>query len=87
LKRADAGAGFGRLFLANDPLHLGKAGFAEAAAIERGGTGQELVKQDAERVDIAASVDIQAAHFGLFGAHVGRRANHLAVGREERAFG
>jgi hypothetical protein len=35
--------------------------------------------QHAERVNVAAGIDVQAAHFGLFRAHVLRRADELLV--------
>jgi hypothetical protein len=47
-------------------------------------SGQQLVEQHAERIDVAARVDIQAAHLGLFGRHVERGPDHLLEPGEER---
>ena len=48
------------------------------AVVERRAAAQQLVQEHAEGVDVAAGVDILARHLGLFGAHVGGRADHLA---------
>src|SRR5207244_574638 len=42
--------------------------------------GEQFVKEHAEAVDVAASVNVQAAEAGLFGAHVGGGANELLEG-------
>jgi hypothetical protein len=39
--------------------------------------GEQFVEQHAQAVDVAAGVDVQAAHLGLLRAHVGRRADEL----------
>ena len=41
--------------------------------------GQEPVEDDAEGVNVAPAVDLVGLAAGLFGAHVGRSAQHLAV--------
>ena len=46
--------------------------------------GEQFVKQDAERVDVRARIDIQAAHLRLLGTHIGGRAHKLRKGSEER---
>jgi hypothetical protein len=57
-------------------------------SLSKGGRpGQELVEEDPQRVDVGPRVDIQAAHLGLLGAHVRRRADHLREVGEERLFG
>ena len=48
-------------------------------AAERQLAGQQLVEDHAQAVDVAAAVDPVALAAGLLGAHVGRRAEHLAV--------
>ena len=48
---------------------------------------QQFVQQHAQRVDIAACVDVQPAHLGLFGAHVQRSADHLGKAGKHRPLG
>jgi len=81
----DANAGGGRLFVSDDPLHLGQGGAAKALGVEGGVAGEKLVKQHAQGVNIGAGVDVDRA-LGLFGAHVFRRADELAVLGEESFF-
>ena len=47
-------------------------------SIERRVAGQQFVQQHAQRVDVAAGVDVQLVQLGLFGAHVLERADDLA---------
>ena len=54
--------------------HLGDGAAQIAALVGRGG-GQHLVEHDAEAVDVRAMVDAVELAAGLFGAHVGRRAD------------
>ena len=56
-------------------------------AAERQLAGQQLVEDDAEAVDVAAGVDPVRLAAGLLGAHVGRRAQHLAVEGHRRLVG
>ena len=79
--------GFRRLGLADDPLHLRVAGLAQRVPGEGRHARQQLVEQHAQRVDVRPRVDVQAAHLGLLGAHVLRRADHLGVAGEERLLG
>ena len=58
-----------------------------AVAAERPLAGEQLVEDDAEAVDVAAGVDRVRLAAGLLGRHVGRRAEHLAVGRHRRVVG
>ena len=41
--------------------------------------GQTVVEDDAQLIDVAAAVHLVAFATRLLGAHVGRRAQHLAV--------
>ena len=84
---ADSQARLGRLFFADDFEQLVVGGVTDALAIEGGDAGQQLIQQHAERVDVAASVDVQLAHTRLFGAHVKRGAHHLAEAGKERLLG
>ena len=80
----DPGAGARRLVLADHPPHLVQAGAAEGLLVERRGAGQQLVEQHAQRIDVAAGIDVQPAHLRLLGAHVQRRADELRQGRVDR---
>jgi hypothetical protein len=44
--------------------------------------GEQFVEEHAERVNVAASVDIEAGELGLLGAHIGRCANEHLEGCE-----
>ena len=72
-----------RFDVANQPLHFCKPRFSQSLLFDGRGSSQQLIQQHAERIDIAASIDVQPAHFGLLGTHVQRRADHLSVGREQ----
>ncbi len=48
---------------------------------------EQFVQQYAQRIDVAARVDIEARHFRLLGTHVQRRPDHLGEGREQRLLG
>ena len=50
-------------------------------AAERQLAGEQLEQDHAERINVAAAVGAVGFPFGLFGRHVGRRAQHLAVDR------
>ncbi len=63
------------------------AAFAKRLRIERQRTGQQFIKQHAQRIDIRAGVDILRAHLRLLGAHVLRRADKLALLGVQRPFG
>ena len=49
--------------------------------------GQQFVQQHAQRIDVAAGVDIQPAHLRLLGRHVERRADQLREAGEQGLFG
>jgi len=87
LQRADLVARPRRFVLANDPPHAVGAGLGKRFFIEGRGPGQEFVQQHAQRVDIAAGVDVQAAHFGLLGTHIQRRADHRREPGVQRPLG
>ncbi len=55
--------------------HSSRPGLQELFWIKRRFAGQQLVKQDTQGIDVTARVDVQAAHLGLFRAHVGRCAD------------
>ena len=55
--------------------------------IKRRPSGQHFVKQDAERIDVAASVDVETAHLRLLRAGVGRRADERLEFGEESFLG
>ena len=38
--------------------------------VEGGGTDEQLVQHDAQRVDVGARIDFDRAHLGLLGTHV-----------------
>ena len=53
----------------------------QLAGIKRGGAGEQLVQQRAQRVDVAAGVDVvDAAECGLFRAHILQSAEDHADG-------
>jgi hypothetical protein len=52
--------------------------------IERRHTHKQFVEHHAQRVDVAARVDIDSADLRLLGAHILRRADHRAVLGEDR---
>ena len=43
--------------------------------MKRRGSRQKLIEQHAQRIDVGASVDVQAVELGLFGAHIFQRAD------------
>ena len=61
--------------------------FLNRSLVERRRAGQQLVQQHAQRVDVAAGVDVEAAHARLLGRHVHRRADHLGEAGEQRLLG
>ena len=85
-QRANPRAGWWRVFFANDPAHFVEGRRAQTLLIERRGAGEQFVQQHAQRINVAARVDIHAGHLRLLGAHVHRRADHLREGGEQRLF-
>ena len=86
-QRADPRAGLGRLLLADDAADFVERRRAHPLLVERRRAGEQFVEQHAQRVDVAAGVDVEAGHLRLLGAHVERRADHLGEGGEQRLLG
>src|SRR5262245_43393492 len=66
-----------RFFLSNSASAFVEANPKQLLCVERCLTGQQLVQQHAQRINVAASVDVQAAHLGLLRAHVCWGADEL----------
>ena len=60
---------------------------SQLAGVRRCAAGQKFIQQDAQRIDVAAGVDVELVEAGLLGTHVFERADDLAVLGEHRAFG
>ena len=84
---AQPGRGPGRFFLADPSEDLRVSRTPEFGLFERGRAGQEFVEQDAERIDVAAGVDVERPHLGLLGAHVFEGADDGAKLGEHRPLG
>ena len=76
-----------RLLLANDPQHFVKRRLLQPFSLEGRRAGQQLIEQHAQRIDVAAGVDVELVELGLLGTHVLHRPEHLAELREHRPFG
>ena len=88
LAAADLGARFRRLLLANNPQHFIEGRRAQACLRSNGVSPvNKFIKQNAQRVDVAAGVDVELIALSLFGAHVFQRAHDLTELREHRLFG
>ena len=66
-----------RIFLPNRLAHGINARGRQLVRVERRAARQQLVKQHAQAVDVAARINVQPAHLGLLRRHVGRRADEL----------
>ncbi len=86
-QRAHPRARLGRLLLADDPQQLVVGRLVDPLLVERRRARQQLVQEHAQRVDVAAGVDVQAAHLRLLGAHVERRAHHVGKAGVDRPLG
>jgi len=84
LQRVQFCRGTGRFLLANGFAHRIQTRLHEFPGIKWRAAGQQLIEQNTQRIDVVARVNIQAAQFGLFGAHVGGCADKLFVNGEER---
>src|ERR1035441_2040683 len=78
------GRGTLRCLLAN-----GAKDFINGGAPQRGGiewlfAREQLIKQNSQRVNVTARVNIQAAQARLFGTHVSRGADELVKSSEKR---
>ena len=86
-QRAQPRRGPHRFFLADRPAHLVQSGLQQFFGIKRRLAGEQFVEQHAQRVDVAARVNVQPAHLRLFRTHVGRRADELFERGEQRLVG
>ncbi len=77
----------GRFFLADGAAHFIQTGSEQFLLIERRAAREQFVEQHAQAVDVAARVNVQAGHHRLLGTHVGRCADELLEGGEERLVG
>ena len=75
-----------RVFLADNPQDLVERRLAQSFPVRRR-AGQEFIQEHAQRIDIAAGVNVERVEGRLFGAHVLERADELAVLRERGAVG
>src|SRR5262249_6197292 len=73
----------GRLLLHDEAEQLDQGHAARPVVADGRRAGQELVKQDAQGIDVAARVDAPGTDVRLFGAHVLRRAHD----RTDQRFG
>ena len=85
--RAEAGGRPGRFSLADNPAHFVQSGADEILLLEGRFAGDQLVEKHAQAIDVASQVDFQAAHFGLFGAHVGGGTEELLERGEKGLIG
>ena len=77
--RADLAAGLGRVVVAQPAQEFVESDFAQ---IEGRHAHQQLVKQDAQRVNIGARVDILTRREGLLRAHILRSSDERSDARE-----
>jgi hypothetical protein len=59
------------------PLDLHETDTTKFLRVEWWSTGEELVEQHTERVDVGPRVDVEVRHLRLLGTHVLRCADHL----------
>ena len=67
----------GRLLFLDDAANLVIGRRREPLTVERRRPGQQLVKEHAQAVDIAANIHVKRVEFSLLRAHVERSADHL----------
>jgi hypothetical protein len=67
-----------RLDVADDPLDLARPRAAQRVRVERQRARQQLVQHDAQRINVAARIHVQRAHFRLFWTDVLRRPDEPA---------
>ena len=87
LERADLLAGSAGFDFADHSADFVKSSLLECLFVKRRRAGEQLVQQHAQRIDVAARIDIQAAQLRLLGTHVHRRPDHLAVAGVDRLVG
>jgi len=83
-ERGEKLVGHRGIALPDGPAHLVDPDAGQVCRIHRWAPGEQFVEQHAERVDVAARIDIEAAQLRLLGAHVGRRADELFERGEQR---
>ena len=83
-ERFHAGRRPGRVHFANEAANFIHAGPGHGRGVDRGTAGEQFVKQNAQRVDVTARVDIQPAEAGLLRTHVHRGADELFEACEKR---
>ena len=76
-QRAQAGRRSRRVHLADCTAHFIQSGADQALCVEWGLTCEQFIKEHPQAIDVAARVQIQAAHLGLFRADVRGRADEL----------
>ena len=85
--RAEArGRPLGLLFADGAP-HLVQPGSDQGFRIKGRLAGEQFIKQHAQRVDVAAGINVQTAHLGLLRAHVSRGADELLERSEKGLIG
>ena len=87
LRRAQLRARFRRLLLADHPQHFQHAGLGQRLAGKRRAAGQQLVQEHAQRVDVAAGVDVELVDLGLLGRHVFQRTDDRPEAGDQRLVG
>ena len=76
-----------RVLLANRPPNLVHARLPQGLAVERQRPDEQLVKQHAERIHVAARVHVDGRHLRLLRAHVLGRAEEPPDLSEQRPLG
>ena len=76
-----------RVALADHAADLVVAAAAQRLGVKGGCADEQFVEQHAQRIDVAAGIDIGVAERGLLGAHVLGRADQLAVFGKVRLLG
>src|SRR6185503_8823905 len=82
-QRAETRGGTRRFLFANRAAHFVETNREKFLRIERRFSRQHFVEKNAERVDVAAGVNVQTGQDRLLGTHVGRRADELLEGGED----
>ena len=77
----------GGLDLPDDAAHFLVSRLQQGFLVERGDAGEQFVEQDAERIHVAARVDVEVAETGLLRAHVGGGSDKLLEPGVKRVLG
>ena len=75
--RAEAQRGLGRLNLADDPTHFLVTSRDQRLGIEGRTSGQQFIQENAQCINVTASIDVQSTQRRLFRAHVNRGSDEL----------